>query len=50
MKLLTYQNKRGGKVEYFDVPKPNPSQWETAKDAMNDALKLEKKVNEVNKI
>lgn len=47
MKFLTYLNKRGGKPVFTDIKKPEKNDWGSGKDAMNDALSLEKLVNEV---
>ncbi|XP_043289562.1 soma ferritin-like [Venturia canescens] len=45
MKLLTYQNKRGGTIVMEDIKVPSKSDWGTAKEAMTEALDLEKQVN-----
>ncbi|KAF7987531.1 hypothetical protein HCN44_003293 [Aphidius gifuensis] len=45
MKLITYQNKRGGTVVFKDVKAPEQTTWATAKEAMSAALDLEKIVN-----
>lgn len=47
MKFLTYQNKRGGDIVLTDVQAPTRRDWNSAKDAMTEALQLEKKVNQV---
>lgn len=47
MKFLTYQNKRGGDVVLTDIQAPSRRDWNNAKDAMTEALQLEKKVNQV---
>lgn len=47
MKFLTYQNKRGGDVVLTDIQAPSRRDWNSAKDAMTEALQLEKKVNQV---
>lgn len=47
MKLLTYQNKRGGTIVLEDIKVPAKSDWGTAKEAMIEALNLEKEVNSV---
>lgn len=47
MKLLTYLNKRGGKIILQDIKNPAPNGEMTAVEAMTKALDLEKKVNEV---
>ncbi|EZA50629.1 hypothetical protein DMN91_004315 [Ooceraea biroi] len=46
MKFLTYQNKRGGDVVLMDIAAPSRRNWNSAKDAMTEALQLEKKVNQ----
>ena len=48
MKLLTYQNKRGGDIVLTDIQAPTRRNWNSAKDAMSEALQLEKRVNQVN--
>jgi len=45
-KLMTYQNKRGGRVVLQDIKKPDRDEWGTPLDAMNVALSLEKSVNQ----
>ncbi|XP_015120951.1 soma ferritin [Diachasma alloeum] len=45
MKFMTYQNKRGGSIVLTDIKAPVLRTWGSAKDAMNEALKLEKAVN-----
>lgn len=47
MKFLTYQNKRGGDIVLADIQAPARRDWNSAKDAMTEALQLEKKVNQV---
>lgn len=47
MKFLTYLNKRGGKILLSDIKTPEKDNWGTAEEAMEAALELEKKVNEV---
>lgn len=46
-KFMDYQNKRGGSIRLMDVSAPPKHEWGTAKDAMSEALALEKRVNEV---
>lgn len=46
-KLLIYQNKRGGNLEFTDIQAPPKSIWNSAKEAMTEALKLERNVNQV---
>jgi ferritin heavy chain len=45
--LIKYQNMRGGRVVFQDVPKPATEDWKTALEAVQAALELEKKVNAV---
>ncbi|KAK2587095.1 hypothetical protein KPH14_002861 [Odynerus spinipes] len=45
-KFLTYQNKRGGNVVFTAIQAPPTSDWTSAKNAMTEALELEKRVNE----
>lgn len=47
MKFLTYQNKRGGDIILMDIQAPSRKDWNSAKDAMTEALQLEKRVNQV---
>lgn len=49
MKFMRYQNKRGGRIVLTDITAPEKKEWGTAEEAMNCALNLEKKVNEVRK-
>ncbi|XP_076235868.1 ferritin 3 heavy chain homologue [Calliopsis andreniformis] len=44
-KFMTYQNKRGGNIVLTHIESPPKSDWISAKDAMEEALVLEKKVN-----
>lgn len=46
MKFMIYQNKRGGRVVHSDITAPK-DEWGSAQDAMQAALDLEHKVNEV---
>merc|ERR1712117_460474 len=46
MKLIEYQNMRGGKVVFKDVEKPSKTEWNSALEAVEDALGLEKTVNQ----
>jgi ferritin len=48
MKLMRYQNKRGGRIILTDIRKPEKNEWGSATEAMEAALELEKQVNEVN--
>ncbi|KAL1122616.1 hypothetical protein AAG570_002943 [Ranatra chinensis] len=45
MKLMTYLNKRGGRVILEDVKAPPKNDWGLAEDAVAAALQLEKDVN-----
>ncbi|XP_076676282.1 soma ferritin-like [Andrena cerasifolii] len=45
MKFMTYQNKRGGSINLTAIESPAKNDWLSAKDAMVEALDLEKKVN-----
>ena len=45
MKFMTYQNKRGGSINLTSIESPAKNDWLSAKDAMVEALDLEKKVN-----
>jgi len=45
-KLIEYQTKRGGRVVFKDIPKPNSDEWGTALEAMEASLELEKTVNQ----
>ena len=47
MKFMTYQNKRGGSIVLKPIESPPKDDWENAHDAMTEALKLERQVNEV---
>jgi len=46
MKLMSYQNMRGGRVILSAIEKPAQDEWGTIGDAFNEALKLEKTVNQ----
>merc|ERR1712227_249100 len=46
IKLMKYQNRRGGKVVFQDVAKPTTMEWGTPLDALEAALELEKTVNQ----
>jgi len=41
-KLIHYINKRGARVGAFDVPMPENTTWNSAKDAVDEAVRLEK--------
>ena len=45
MKLISYQNKRGGRVVLQDVGKPQPQDWKSAVHAVEDQLKLEQSLH-----
>jgi len=44
--LMEYQCKRGGRVVFQDISKPNSMEWGTPLEALEAALELEKTVNE----
>lgn len=44
IKLMTYQNKRGGTIHLMPIESP-PEEWTDSKSAVNAALTLEKDVN-----
>ena len=43
---MTYQNKRGGRIVLHDIKAPPKLEWADHVCALEDALELEKKVNE----
>uniref|UniRef100_A0A3P8P6K1 Ferritin n=1 Tax=Astatotilapia calliptera TaxID=8154 RepID=A0A3P8P6K1_ASTCA len=45
-KLLSFQNKRGGRVLLQDIKKPERDEWGSGLEAMQCALQLEKNVNQ----
>ncbi|XP_066498256.1 ferritin, middle subunit-like [Hoplias malabaricus] len=45
-RLLSFQNKRGGRIFLQDIKKPERNEWGTGLEAMQCALQLEKKVNQ----
>jgi ferritin heavy chain len=45
-KFMTYQNKRGGRVQLSDVPRPERNEWGTGVEALEAAFALEKKVTD----
>lgn len=47
MKLMEYMNKRGGRIMLTDIEAPEKQDWASAYEAMNSALELEKRVNDV---
>lgn len=44
-KFIEYINKRGGKVATFDIKMPTKDTWQSGLEALEDALNLEKRVN-----
>ena len=45
-KLMKFQAQRGGRVVLNDIKKPAKDEWGTGLEAMQDALELEKTVNQ----
>ncbi|GFU06568.1 soma ferritin [Nephila pilipes] len=45
-KLMKFQNQRGGTVLLKDIKAPTKQKWASPLEAMNDALELEKTVNQ----
>ncbi|KAL0993597.1 hypothetical protein UPYG_G00110280 [Umbra pygmaea] len=45
-KLLSFQNKRGGRIFLQDIKKPDRDEWGSGLEAMQSALQLEKTVNQ----
>ncbi|KAK2832862.1 hypothetical protein Q5P01_016751 [Channa striata] len=45
-KLLSFQNKRGGRIFLDDVKKPDRNEWGSGLEAMQCALQLEKNINQ----
>jgi len=45
-KLLSYQNKRGGRIFLQDIKKPERDEWGSGLEAMQCAIQLEKNVNQ----
>lgn len=45
--LMYYMNKRGGRIVLTEIGVPDKNAWGSAKEAMQAALDLEKKVNAV---
>ncbi|XP_061892021.1 ferritin, heavy polypeptide 1b [Entelurus aequoreus] len=45
-KLMTFQNKRGGRIFLQDIKKPERDEWGTSLEALECALQLEKSVNQ----
>ncbi len=46
-KLMEYQNQRGGRVVFKPIDAPSKQSWDSALEAVKDALELEKTVNQV---
>ena len=46
-KLIDYQNARGGRVVLSDVGRPPEQEWKSPQVAIECALNLEKKINQV---
>lgn len=46
-KLMKYQNRRGGRIVFKNIDKPEADEWGSGLDAMQAALSLEKNVNQV---
>ncbi|CAI9620112.1 unnamed protein product [Staurois parvus] len=44
--FLKFQNKRGGRIVFQDIKKPETDEWGNGTSAMEHALKLEKNVNQ----
>ena len=45
-KLMKYQNKRGGRVVFRDIQRPDKDEWGTGLQALETALALERTVNQ----
>uniref|UniRef100_UPI001CCD039F ferritin family protein n=1 Tax=Vibrio vulnificus TaxID=672 RepID=UPI001CCD039F len=45
-KLMSFQNKRGGRIFLQDIKKPERNEWGSGLEAMQCALQLEKTVNQ----
>jgi len=45
MKLIKYQNMRGGRVVFHDVSKPLEQEWKSAMHAVESSLELEQSVH-----
>jgi ferritin heavy chain len=50
MKLMKYLNKRGGRIVLTEISQPEVQSNVTASEAMEIALNLEKKVNQVRNV
>ncbi|KAM9669521.1 ferritin heavy chain-like [Dama dama] len=44
--LMFLQNRRGGRISFLDIRKPESQEWESGLQAMQDTLHLEKCVNQ----
>lgn len=44
--LKAYQNKRGGRILLRRIEEPNPQSWNSGLDGMEEALKVEKNINQ----
>ena len=42
---MEFQNKRGGRVVFKDIKKPEKDEWSSGLEAMKSALELEKQVS-----
>ncbi|CAG2181045.1 unnamed protein product, partial [Oppiella nova] len=45
-RFLEYLNKRGGRIQLYDVPKPAKQDWASPLEALESALHLERTVNQ----
>ncbi|XP_078093406.1 ferritin heavy chain B-like [Mustelus asterias] len=45
-KLMKFQNQRGGRIILKDIKKPDRDEWGNGLEAMEEALQLEKEVNQ----
>ncbi|XP_072890076.1 ferritin heavy chain-like [Hemitrygon akajei] len=45
-KLMQFQNQRGGSIVLYDIKKPYQDEWGSGLEAMENALELEKEVNQ----
>jgi ferritin heavy chain len=46
IKLVEYQNMRGGKVVFQDINRPNKNEWAHPLEAVEDAMDMERAVNQ----
>lgn len=44
--MQTYQNKRGGRILLQQIPEPNTQSWNSGLDGMEEALQVEKNINQ----